>query len=285
MRFIVLLFALSASLLASDQELKQAEELYQRTDYDQSLKVLRGIAKPDAEVYCLMGQNYLMTGDYKKATEVLQKAVDAQPHSSDYYLWLARAWGRRAETSSPFTAPMNASKARQFFERSVELDPNNLEAMSDLFDYYLEAPGFLGGGMDKAAQLAERMARINPAEYHFAEAQIAERRKEFNTAEEHLRRAVQLAPRQVGRVITLARYLANQGKTGESEAMFAQAERISPNNPRVMFWRAATYVEHNRNLDEARQLLRRYMQSELTPDDPPRSEAEKLLKKAGGASA
>jgi tetratricopeptide (TPR) repeat protein len=279
----VLLLTLSAALLASGQEMKQAEELYQRTDYEGSLKVLRGMPKPDAAAYCLMGQNYLMTGDYKKATDVLQKAVDAQPHSSEYYLWLGRAWGRRAETSSPLTAPMSASKARQFFERSVELDPNNLEAMSDLFDYYLEAPGFLGGGMDKAAQLAERMARVNPAEYHFAQAQIAERRKEFNTAEEQLRRAVQLAPRQVGRVIELARYLAKQGKDRESEAMFAEADKIAPNSPRVMFWRAATYVQEKRNLGEAQNLLRRYMQSELTPDDPPRSEAEKLLKKAFGA--
>ena len=66
-----------------------------------------------------------------------------------YFHWLGKAQGRRAETASPFTAPSYASKARQAFEKSVELDGKNLEAINDLFSYYLEAPGFLGGGLNK----------------------------------------------------------------------------------------------------------------------------------------
>ena len=52
-------------------------------------------------------------------------------------------------------APGHASKAHRYFEKAVELDPKNLEAMNDLFEYYLEAPGFLGGGFDKAQALAD----------------------------------------------------------------------------------------------------------------------------------
>ena len=81
---------------------------------------------------------------------MLEKAFNAQPSNADYALWLGRAYGRRAETSGPFTAPGFASKARQYFEKAARLNPRNLEALSDLFEYYLEAPGFLGGGMDKA---------------------------------------------------------------------------------------------------------------------------------------
>ena len=33
----------------------------------------------------------------------------------------------------------------------MQLDPHNGEATGDLFDYYLNAPGMLGGGLDKAA--------------------------------------------------------------------------------------------------------------------------------------
>ena len=35
------------------------------------------------------------------------------------------------------------------FERSVALDPSNREAVGDLFDYYLGAPGFLGQFLNK----------------------------------------------------------------------------------------------------------------------------------------
>jgi tetratricopeptide (TPR) repeat protein len=181
-----------------------------------------------------------------------------------------------------FTAPMNASKARQYFELAVALNPSNHEAVNDLFDYYLEAPGFLGGGLDKAAALVKSIEAHDAAEGHFAEAQLADRRKEFDSAENHLRRAMELAPRQVGRVIDLAKYLAKRGRYQESEAVFERADEIAPNSPKVMFARANTYVQQKRNLDRARTLLRQYLQCELTPDDPPREAAEKLLKQTAG---
>lgn len=274
---------LAGSAWGATGDLKQAQNLYDHTDYKASLAKLTAISSPSADELCLIGRNYVMIGDHKKAIEALQKAVNLDSDNSDYYLWLGRAWGRRAETSSPFTAPMSAAKARQAFERSVELDGKNLEAINDLFDYYLEAPGFLGGGLDKAGALAERIGQLNPAEYHYAEAKLADKRREFSSAEKHFRQAIQLAPRQVGRFIDLARYLAKQGRVQESEAVFDEAQKMAPNSPKVLFWRAKTYVQENQNLDKAQELLRRYLQSNLTPDDPSREEAEKLLKKTLGA--
>lgn len=282
---VFLIFAVLGCVWASAAEglFERALGLYQQTNYKQSLAVLNSVGTPTAEEFCLIGRNYLMLGDFKKATDYIQKAVDMNPDRSDYYLWLGRAWGRRAESSSMFSAPMSAAKARQAFERSVELDGKNLEAINDLFDYYLEAPGFLGGGLDKAGALAERIGQLNPAEYHYAEAKLSDKRNQYSAAEQHFRRAIQLAPRQVGRLIDLARYLAKQGRVQESEAVFDQAQKLDPDSPKVLFWRAKTYVQEKQNLDKAQALLKRYLQSNLTPDDPSREEAEKLLKKTMGA--
>ncbi len=41
-------------------------------------------------------------------------------------------------------------------------------------------------------------------------------------------------------------------------------------------------IENHRNLERARGLLQGYLHASLTPDDPPRKEAEKLLRRAGG---
>ena len=65
--------------------------------------------------------------------------------------------------SNPLFAAAYASKARQWFEKAVQLDRRNQEALSDLFDYYLEAPGFMGGGFDKAQGVAQQIASIDPA--------------------------------------------------------------------------------------------------------------------------
>src|SRR4029077_19250492 len=133
-------------------------------------------------------------------------------------------------------------------------DPANEEALNDLFDFYLQAPGILGGGYDKAQALAQRIAQRNPAEGAVAHAQLADKRKQFDTAEEQLRRAMELAPRQVGRVLDLAKYLAKHGRYQESEAIFEKAEKLAPNAPNVMFARAHTYIQQGRNLDQAKVL-------------------------------
>ena len=52
------------------------------------------------------------------------------------------------------------------------------------------------------------------------------------------------------------------------------------NNPKVMFERAKAYIQSKRNLDRARELLVRFLNSPLSPDDPSRREAEQLLKQA-----
>ncbi len=278
----VLSLGLASLALAGGAEIERARKLYNLTDFDQSLQILQAVPDKDGAVYELIGRNYYMQSNYKKATEALEKAVAAEPDNSDYALWLGRAWGRRAETSSPFTAPGHASKAHQYFEKAVQLNPRNLEALTDLLEYYIEAPGFLGGGLDKAQATAARIASVDPSEGHWAQARLAEKRKEFGSAEEQLRRAIEAAPRSVGRLIDLARLLARQGRFQESDQSMARADKIAPGSPRLMYAKADLYIKHGRNLEVAKDLLKRYLSSHLTPDDPPRSEAEKLLRQVQG---
>lgn len=267
---------------ASPEVAGQAGVLYERTQYAASLEMLKSDRAPDAAGYALMGKDYFMLGDYAKAARLLEQAVELAPRTSEYELWLGRAFGRRAETGTWVTAGFNASKARQHFEKAAALDPHNPEALNDLFDYYLNAPGFLGGGVEKAEAIARRIAAERPAESNFEMAQIAERRKQYADAEGHLRRAMELAPGQVGRVLDLAHFFARRGRVGESDTFFALARRMAPADPRVLFARAKTYVEQRRNTEQARSLLQQYLKSNLTPDDPPKAAAEKLLQQAMG---
>jgi Flp pilus assembly protein TadD len=278
-RILSAMLLYSAALAARTPEWERAHDLYQRTEYRQSLAVLLPLKQRDESELQLIGQNYFMLGEYKKATEVLEKATTLDPENAECLHWLGRTFGRRAETGSPFTAPGYASKARQMFEKAVALDPSNKEATGDLLDFYLEAPGFMGGGLHKAEELIARIAQTDPAEGHYAQAQVDDKRKAYDDAEQHLRHAAELAPRQVGRIVDLAKYVAKRGRIKESEALFDQAMQMAPNSPKVLFERADTYIRDRRNLDDARELLERYIRSPLTPNDPPRERAEALLKK------
>ncbi len=282
--WLVALLGVSMALSGASpatSNLFKAEELYQHTDYEGSLAVLDKKSFEPAVLF-LIGRDYFMLGDFKKSTEYLQQATETAPQNAEYMDWLGRAFGRRAETSNMILAPAFAAKAREAFERSVQLNPKNSEALSDLFDYYLEAPGFLGGGFDKAARIADQVALVDPPEGFSEKSRLAQKRKEYPRAEEQLRQAIAVAPRSVGQLIELAKFLANQGRTHESDAVFQQAQRVAPNSPRVWFAQAKIYIKQNRNLDQARNLLEKYVQSSLTVDDPPRQEALRLLKQAGG---
>jgi tetratricopeptide (TPR) repeat protein len=283
MKLGALLLSVAALLPAAGPELERARKLYNLTEFDRSLKVLQEAPQKDAEIWELIGRNLYMQGEYKKASEALDKAAAADPENGEIALWLGRAWGRRAETSSPFTAPGHASKARQWFEKAVELNPKNIEALSDLFEYYLEAPGFLGGGLDKAERLAGRMGQLDAAEGYWANAKLAEKRKEFRSAEEHLRQAIAASPQRIGRFIDLAKFLAKQGRFQESDQNLAKAEKLAPNSPKVVYAKADLYVKHGRNLEVAKGLLQKYMSMTLSPDDPSRADAAKLLKQAQGS--
>ena len=277
------LFLLPLLALAGGSAHEKARILFEKTDYPASARILEGIKDKSAADLNLLGRDHFMMGEYKKATELLEKAAQLEPQVSAHWLWLGRCFGRRAELSTFVTAPGYANKARQNFERAVQADPSNAEALADLFEYYLQAPGFLGGGLDKAQDLVERIGAADPVEKQWAMARLAEQKKDFKSAEAHLRRSIELAPRQVGRIVDLAMFLAKRGRTPESDAIFAQAQRVDPNHPTYLWRRANALIDGNRNLTEAKLLLEKYLSTQMQPDDDHKEEARKLLTKIHGA--
>ncbi len=258
--------------------LDRAQELYQRTQYSEALRLIEAIPQKTGRVYELMGKCFYRLEEFSKSTDALEKAVEAEPQNANYWNWLGKAWGRRAQNSVFFNQPRYAVRARERFERAVELEPENREALSDLFRYYLEAPGFVGGGLDKAAELSERLRELDPALYHSMQASMAEKREYLPAAERFFRQAAELAPEQHGRLADLARFLARQQRFDDSDAAFERAVRIAPDNAELKFTRARTYLDSKRHPALVRQLLEEYLRASLTPDDPPRAKAERLLR-------
>jgi tetratricopeptide (TPR) repeat protein len=177
-----------------------------------------------------------------------------------------------------FSALSLAGKARQSFEQAVELDGSNIAALSDLLEFYREAPGAIGGGMEKAAAIADRIAKLNPAAGERAWASIHEKKGEYEQAEARLRKAMALQPDNVDHVLSLASFLSRRGRFDESDRLYAKALTMAPDSPQVWFSRAKALVRSGRNVEEARQLLEKYMRAELAPDAEPRSSARELLK-------
>jgi Flp pilus assembly protein TadD len=266
-------------VLGQQPDLAVARELYHQARYPEALQVLAPISHPSADVYELIGKCYYMQCDFEKACAVFQQAVNAAPNNASCHNWLGKSFGKRAEEANPLRAPGLARKAYEHLKQAVELDPQNLEAIDDLFEYSLQAPGFLGGSVERAQALAQRLANLDPVQYHHALARLAATRKDAAAAEKQLRRCVQLAPQAPDRLTDLAQFLASQGRYAESDALFLQAQNLAPADPTPWFAWAKALIHAQRDRPKARQLLERYLNSPLTADAPPRCEAEQWLRK------
>lgn len=219
--------------------------------------------------------------DFKAAVKLFEQAVEAHPDDADAHLWLGRAYGRRAERANWFSALGLAKKTAGSFERAVELDGKNREALEALLDYYISAPGIVGGGVDKAETIAGRIAKLNAAAGERAWAAILKKREKYDEAEKRIEKAIEMEPENVGHVLSLASFKAQRGWYDASDDLYKKAFTMAPDSPEVWFSRAKELVRAERHPEEARELLKKYIAAELKPSADPKSEARKLLNKAG----
>ena len=238
-------------------------------------------AAEDAEKLFSAGQQAYAAEDYERAVSWFEQAVQIQPSVSLYHLWLGRACGRRAERVFFTRAIGLAKRTGAAFQKAVELDGSSIEALNDLLDFYLQAPGMVGGGEEKAPPLAARLARLSPAEGHRAQSLMLANKKDWAGAEAELRRALDIEPSKPGRLLELASFLSERGRAAEADALFDRAAGLAPDSPEYLFARGRHLVESKRNPETARQLLEQYLQSPRRPDDPPPSQVKALLKKLG----
>lgn len=281
MRIGLMAAALAVAAWGQGAAVEQAERMFRKTDYQGALGVLKGQPRTPAVLF-LEGRCLYYLADYKGAVETFEQLTVAEPRNGPYMNWLGKAWGRRAESANVFQAPGFASRAREAFEKAVALDATHRDSLEDLFQYYMDAPGMLGGGVDKAQRLLPLIQKADPAGYHTALAQIAEKTRDYQAAESHLKQAAMAVPRAAGKMVDLARFLARRGRVKEAEAVFGEVAKVAPSDRARLYAQAEVYIETKTNQAEARKLLAQYLAMPLTPDDPPRRDAEKLLKKLGG---
>jgi tetratricopeptide (TPR) repeat protein len=148
-------------LLARTPEWDRAQKLIGNEKYEQAAAVLEKAPQNDPDNLELLGQAYVGLKEFKKAIDVLDKAAGIAPTRSMIHVWLGRAWGHRAE-GNKLMALSWARKAKEAFEKAVALDNKNIDALDDLFEYYVNAPAIVGGGLDKAEQVAKKIAQVDP---------------------------------------------------------------------------------------------------------------------------
>lgn len=206
------------------------------------------------------------------AIEQCEAAVVDAPNSSENQMWLGRAYGMKASGANPVSAFRLARRVVAAFERAVELDPRNVAALSDLGEYYVAAPGIVGGGLDKAERLAERMMPVSAAKAHRIRALAAEKKDEINTAEAEFKRAVEAQPSPASSVaawVDLAAFYQRHQKNDACVGAIQTAVRLDRAKDASLVDAASILTDANRSPEFARQLLSMYLASAAKSDAAP----------------
>lgn len=237
---------------------------------DDAIVSLQGrinVSPRDAESQNLLCRAYLALSNWDASIAACQRAVGLDPGNSQYHLWLGRAYGGKAEHSSFLFATGLARKVRSEFETAVQLDPNNVDAHADLADFYVQAPGIVGGGKDKAAAQAQELASLDPAQSHLVRAHIAEKDGDQPGAEREFRAAIEASGGKPGAWMNLAQFYRRTNRLDQMQDAIQHATSAQMNQ-HVLLAAAETLIRTNRDLPAAAALLRRYLASEMVEDAP-----------------
>lgn len=223
----------------------------------------------DAASHNLLCRAYFAEGNWDRAIAACEKAVSLQPNIGEYHLWLGRTYGEKADASNFFSAAGLAKKVRTEFERAVQLDPDNVSARTDLAEFYLEAPGIVGGGQDKARAQAEIVAKLNPAKAHWIQGRLAEKNKDLSAAELEYRAAIDASHGGANAWLNLGLFYRKTGRLDEMQNALKKAAAAPMDQPEVLVDAASTLLRANRDLPFATELVRRYLASSTVEQAPP----------------
>lgn len=201
-----------------------------------------------------------------------QQAVNLDPQDSMYSMWLGRALGEKADSAPFWQAYTLAKRALAAFERSVELDPRNAEALADLGEFYDSAPGVVGGGQAKAADVAARLDRIDSARAHELRAGIAQGNHDYIAAERELRQAVATSPHPAFQWMRLASFYRKYKRWDEMESA-VESGRAAADRDRhagvALFNGASVLMGAHRNPALAIKLLHEYLSAPTQTEEAP----------------
>jgi tetratricopeptide (TPR) repeat protein len=259
----VLLLALATTSVAAPE----ASELLSSGRVNEAVTALA--TRQDAASLNLLSRAYFSMDRWDEAVKYGERAVSLEPQNSNYHLWLGRAYGRKAGDSNPLSAAGLAKKAKNEFERAVELDPAIVPARVDLAQYYTEAPSFMGGGLDKARAQAVQVQASDPGMAHLIQARVAEKDKRYSDSEAEYKSAIQQAKNPADMWLQLAAFYRQRERLDDMQSAI-RAAMAQPHKPAESYFDAGNQLFlGSRDFPAAVDYLQKYLTSgELVESAP-----------------
>jgi len=205
------------------------------------------------------GRAAMQARKFDDAATAFERAVELSPNRSEYHLWLGHAYTRQLASANFIRKGIIGRRIGPQYDKAVELDSSSVVAAEARVDFYLEAPGMVGGGVDKARTEAARLTRLNPYAGGFAEAKIAEKEKTLEQAESEYRGLMRSFPDSTRPVVAFATFLQSHERYADAfEVIDARLARF-PNDTVVIYQLGRAAALSGRELSRGEAALRKFL--------------------------
>ncbi len=239
----------------------------------------------NGDAWTALTQARVYAKKYEQAVAAGEKAVALAPKNAQAHYWLGNALGNRIGQVGMIGKMSMAPDLRDAFEQAVKLDPTLTDARRSLIEFYLQAPGAIGGGVDKAKAQAVAMAKYDQAASLGAQIRIAMYEKNWAQAVKYGEAALALKPGDAGLRQQLI-VLYQEAKRWPDAYVAVKkwiVDEPTSNNAQYQLGRLA--AESGQYLPEGEAGLRKYITMPRGKDDPELKNAQyrlgQVLAKAG----
>jgi tetratricopeptide (TPR) repeat protein len=267
--------AISARAQISTTTLTQADAALQNGEADQAIALLSPL--PATGTGADVAQNLLCRvrftlQQWAQAVTACQAAINLNGQNSDYHMWLGRVLGQQASHSSIFTAYGIAKHSLSEMQTAVQLNPKNGPALSDLGDYYAQAPGIAGGGADKAQGIASQLDQVDAVRATQLRGDIALAQKDYTTAEQQYHQAVTTAHHPAHEWTVLGSFYKSRKQYPDMEnaiqsCVTAETQDKATGVP--LYDGAGVLIEAKQNPQLAAQMLETYLAGSQKSEEAP----------------
>jgi tetratricopeptide (TPR) repeat protein len=274
---------------AHAQSLTAGKKYFEERQYAEAKKQLAPIKEGNrdfAAAQYYLGRIAFNEGLYDEASEYLEEATEADDRQAAYFEWYGKALGNVAQKSNMVRQGMLAPKMKAAWERAVQLDPKSTGPRLSLVEYYMQAPGFMGGSKEKAEATAREIMALDPAEGHRVLGSIYARNKKVAEAEKEYLEAARLNPQYKNALVGF--YLAEQ-QHEKAFVLLEEALKKSPDDMLVQYQVGRTSAVSGLRLEQGEAALRKYLTYTPKPNEPSLAGANmrlgQILEKKGNKPA